>query len=398
MVEETTYPPYSQNAIFMRMSQEDRIFFNRPYVNGRETRNIEQVLASRKLSGDGVFTVQCQEFFENSYGFGKTLLTTSCTDALEMASLLLEIQPGDEVILPSYTFVSTANAFALRGATLKFADSCSGNPNIDPASVEQLMSKKTRAVVAVHYGGFACNMGELLQLTDSNGIHIVEDAAHAIDSYYHGRALGSIGSLGTMSFHETKNITAGECGLIAVNDASMQRRAEIIREKGTNRKAFFRGETDRYSWVDLGSSFLPSEITAAVLAAQLETLSEIQTKRVLLWNRYHANLKSLAETGVISLPEIPDGATVNGHLFYIVCRSLDERSEMISHLNKYHIDAVFHYLSLHSSPYFRKQHNGHLLPNSDKFMERLLRLPMYYELSMADVDRVCECISRYYKR
>ncbi len=387
-----------QNAIFMRMSPTDHIFFNRPYVNGLETANIERVLASRKLSGDGAFTLQCQSFFEKEFGFGKTLLTTSCTDALEMASLLLEIQPGDEVILPSYTFVSTANAFALRGAALKFADSCSGNPNIDPVSVERLISAKTKAVVVVHYGGFACDMDVLMKLAQNNKFDIVEDAAHAIASTYRGKPLGSIGSLGTMSFHETKNITAGECGLIAVNDTSMQKKAEIIREKGTNRQAFFRGETDRYSWVDLGSSFLPSEITAAMLAAQLETLEVVQSKRIALWHRYNENLKTLADSGAITLPEIPDGAMVNGHLFHILCGSHDERTELMKYLAGNHIDAVFHYLSLHSSPYFRKQYSGPPLPNSDKFMERLLRLPMYFELTMADVDRVCERINSFYKR
>lgn len=381
----------------MLMSSADHIFFNRPYVNGKEIVNIERVLASRKLSGDGVFTEHCQHFFEREFGFGKTLLTTSCTDALEMAALLLELQPGDEIILPSYTFVSTANAFALRGATLKFADSCAGNPNVDPVSVEQLISQKTKAVVAVHYGGFACDMDALMKLAEKNKFHVVEDAAHAISATYRGKPLGSIGSLGTMSFHETKNITAGECGLIAVNDKSMQKKAEIIREKGTNRKAFFRGETDRYSWVDLGSSFLPSELTAAMLAAQLETLDEVQKKRIALWHRYNENLKSLADTGVISLPEIPDGAMVNGHLFYILCGSLEERSELMKYLATNHIDAVFHYLSLHGSPYFRKQYTGPSLPNSDKFMERLLRLPMYFELSMTDVDRVCERINSFYK-
>lgn len=390
--------PNTENAIFIAVSSGNHIFFNRPYVAGNEARYVQQVLATRKFSGDGPFTRRCEEFFETEYGFGKALLTTSCTDALEMAALLLGIQPGDEVIMPSYTFVSTANAFALRGAKIVFADSCTEHPNIDPQQVEALLTPKTKAIVAVHYAGMACDMDALGKIAAQSGVPIVEDAAHAIDATYKGKPLGATGAIGTMSFHETKNITCGEGGLISVNHEAFRKKAEIIREKGTNRKAFFRGETDRYNWVELGSSFLPSEFSAAILAAQLDELANIQQQRVALWNRYHDNLSSLAKEGLIGIPHVPEGASVNGHLYYILCPSLEERTALTKHLAQHGIDAVFHYLSLHSSPYFSKQHDGRMLPNSDRFMYGLLRLPMYSELSLSDVDRVCETIRQFYKR
>lgn len=389
---------YCQNIIFIAVSPDNHIYFNRPYVAGKEAEYVRQVLASRKFSGDGYFTRRCEQFFSSKFGFGKPLLTTSCTHALEMAALLLDIHPGDEVIMPSYTFVSTANAFALRGAKIVFADSGNNHPNIDVGQVAALVSPKTKAVVAVHYAGMACDMDALAEIVKDSGIHIVEDAAHAIDSKYKGKYLGSIGSVGTMSFHETKNITCGEGGLISVNEPSLHGKAEVVREKGTNRKAFFRGETDRYNWIALGSSFLPSEFTAAILAAQLDELERIQHKRILLWNRYHENLKTLADSGRIGIPELPNGATINGHLYYILCKSLDERTELMKFLAANNIDAVFHYLSLHSSPYFSPQHDGRQLPNSDRFTYCLLRLPMYYDLEQGDVDRVCEIIGKFYKR
>jgi dTDP-4-amino-4,6-dideoxygalactose transaminase len=382
----------------MAVSSSAHIFFNRPHVAGKEAEFVQHVLASRKFSGDGVFTHTCEQFFEQKFGFGKAMLTTSCTDALEMAALLLDIGAGDEVIIPSYTFVSTANAFALRGAKIVFADSSADHPNIDVQHAASLVTAKTKAIVAVHYAGMACDMDALGEIAASAGIHIVEDAAHAIDSRYKEKFLGSIGSIGTLSFHETKNITCGEGGLIAVNDPSLRRKAEIVREKGTNRKAFSRGETDRYSWVGLGSSFLPSEFSAAILAAQLEECAQIQQKRVQLWNRYNDNLKALAAEGKIGIPAIPEGATVNGHLYYIMCNSLEERTGLMKYLSANGVDAVFHYLSLHSSPYFTGRHDGRALPNSDRFMYCLLRLPMYYDLETADVDRVCERISQFYKR
>lgn len=371
------------------------IFFNRPFVAGKEAENVQHVLASRKFSGDGVFTRNCEQFFEQKFGFGKTLLTPSCTHALEMAALLVNIQPGDEVIMPSYTFVSTANAFALRGAKIVFADSCSNHPNIDPNEVAKLVTPKTKAIVAVHYGGIGCDMNALGEIARKNNIHVVEDAAHSFYARQNNKYLGTFGSISAMSFHETKNVSCGEGGLITINDKSLQQRAEIIREKGTNRKAFSRKETDHYSWVDVGSSYLPSEFSAAILWAQLEQAEAVTYKRVILWHRYHEQLKSLTEAGFFG---VADEVTSNGHLYYIVCKSLEERSALTKHLSSNGIDAVFHYLSLHSSPYFSKQHDGRQLPNSDRFMYCLLRLPMYYDLEIADVDRVCDAISKFYKR
>lgn len=379
------------------MSSKAHIFFNRPYVAGKEADNVQHVLASRKFSGDGVFTRICEQFFEQKFAFGKTMLTPSCTHGLEMAALLVDIQPGDEVIVPSFTFVSTANAFALRGAKIVFADSCSEHPNIDPAQIASLITEKTKAVVVVHYAGMACDMDAILRITKAKGITLIEDAAHAIQSSYKGKALGSIGDISVMSFHETKNITCGEGGLIAVNNPVFVERAEVVRNKGTNRKAFYRGETDRYSWVGLGSSFFPSEFGAAVLSAQLDALDRISYQRVILWHRYQSNLKKLADDGKIIPSSVPDGAATNGHLYYILCKSADERALLMKHLSADGIDSVFHYLSLHASPYFSDKHDGRELPNSDRFTNCLLRLPMYYDLQIADVDRVCESISKFYK-
>lgn len=382
----------------MPMASADHIFFNRPYITGKEAANAEQVFASRKLSGDGPFTAYCQDFFQRKYGFGKVLLTPSCTAALEMSALLLNIGPGDEVIMPSYTFVSTANAFALRGAKIVFADSCADHPNIDPQQVQQLVSPKTKAIAVVHYAGMGCEMEKLTAIARESGAHLVEDAAHAINARYKGQVLGTFGAVSTMSFHETKNITCGEGGFIAINAPSLQARAEIISAKGTNRKAFYRKETNHYSWVDVGSSYQPSEVSAAVLAAQINELDAVQQKRLQLWERYDANLKSLEHEGKVKLPVVPDGSGTNGHIYYIVCHSVEERAELIGFLAAAGIDAVFHYISLHSSPYFAKQHDGRALPNSDKFTQCLLRLPMYFDLSLNDVDRVCENISEFYRR
>ena len=303
--------------------------FNKPYFSGNETHYIEQAVRSGKISGDGLFTQRVHQFFEQQLGFQKVLLTTSCTDALEMAALLLNIQPGDEVIMPSFTFVSAANAFVLRGAKIVFADSTALNPNIDAGALESLVTPRTRAIVPVHYAGIACNMDTIQTVADQHELVIVEDAAHAIDSYHRGRALGSLGTLAAFSFHETKNIISGEGGMLAINDARFGPRAEVIREKGTTRTAFYRGEVDKYGWVDLGSSFLPSDIIAAYLWAQLESLTDIQRQRRAIWQRYYAALEPLLRLG-IGLPVLPDYATNNGHLFYLVCRSLDERTALIA--------------------------------------------------------------------
>ena len=371
--------------------------FNRPFLTGNELTNIAEVLNSRRLSGDGQFTHKAQRLFEERFGFHKTLLTTSCTDALEMSAILLDIGPGDEVILPSYTFVSTANAFALRGAKLVFADSEARQPNISAAQIETLITPRTKAIVVVHYAGVACDMDAIAALARPHGIAIVEDAAQAIGACYKGRPLGSIGVLSAFSFHETKNISCGEGGMLAINDAAYTTRAEIIREKGTNRSSFFRGEVDKYGWVDVGSSFLPSDILAAFLYAQLESMDAIQRERLRVWNAYASRLRTLGEQGLFALPFIPEYATNNAHMFYLVCRNGAERAGLLAHLKAAGIGAVFHYLSLHSSPYFAGQHDeSRQLPNSDRYTESLVRLPLFPELRDSEVEQICDAIASYY--
>jgi len=377
-------------------SQAELIPFNKPYLHGRELVYIAQAVSSGKISGDGMFSKRCHEYFERRYGVHKALLTTSCTDALEMSALLLNIQPGDEIIMPSYTFVSTSNAFVLRGARIVFADSCADHPNIDPDEVARLISPKTKAIVVVHYAGVACDMDRIHSIASAHGLPVIEDAAQAIDSYYKGRPLGTIGALGAFSFHETKNIISGEGGLLTVNDPAYSARAEILREKGTNRSAFFRGEVDKYGWVDIGSSFLPSEIVAAYLYAQLEVLDTIQARRLAIHHRYAANLADLAQRECFEMGHIPAWATNNAHMFYIVCPSLDERTRLAQHLKDRRIMSVFHYLSLHSSPFYASQHDGRSLPNSDRYTDCLLRLPLYYEMTNVQVDRVCDAIAGFF--
>jgi dTDP-4-amino-4,6-dideoxygalactose transaminase len=299
--------------------------FNKPYLSGKETEYIQQAVLSGKISGDGMFTKRCHEFFEQKYSFKKCLLTTSCTAALEMAAILIDIKEGDEVIIPSYTFVSTANAFVLRGANIVFADSRKDNPNIDTESLASLITPKTKAIVAVHYAGIACEMDAIMNLAKAYNLYVIEDAAQAIDSYHNERPLGSIGHFAALSFHETKNIMAGEGGMLVINDERFTKRAEIIREKGTNRSAFFRGEIDKYGWVDIGSSYLPSEIIAAFLYAQLENIDDIQQHRKHLWQLYYDGLKPLQDNGLVQLPHLPAYATNNAHMFYLVCSNPLER-------------------------------------------------------------------------
>lgn len=371
--------------------------FNKPYLHGRELVYIAQAVASGKISGDGIFTKRCHEFFKNKYNFKQVLLTTSCTDALEMAAILLNIKDGDEVILPSYTFVSTANAFVLRGAKLVFADSSPDNPNIDAEKIEELITSNTRAIVVVHYAGIACDMGRIQQISDRYGIPVIEDAAQAIDSFYNGRPLGSFGKFSAFSFHETKNIISGEGGLLVVNDEKYSVRAEIIREKGTNRSSFFRGEVDKYGWVDIGSSFLPSDIIAAYLFAQLEVMGVIQNRRKEIWDMYALQLKDLSiKTGLFKICDIPNYATNNAHMFYLVCQTSSVRADLIKYLNNNGVHAVFHYLSLHKSPYYATRHDGRSLPNADNFSDCLVRLPMYYELTNFEVDLICKKIKNYF--
>lgn len=370
--------------------------FNKPYFSGCETRYIEQAVRSGKISGDGMFTRRVHAFFEQQLGFRQALLATSCTDALEMAALLLDIQPGDEVLMPAFTFVSTANAFVLRGANVVFVDSTSRNPNLDADALESLVTARTRAIVPVHYAGIACDMDVVLAVASRHGLAVVEDAAQAIDSYHRGRPLGSLGQLGTFSFHETKNIISGEGGLLAINDARFGSRAEVIREKGTSRSAFFRGEIDKYGWVDVGSSFLPSDIIAAYLWAQLENMADIQQQRRAIWQRYEAALASLAALGV-GLPHLPAYASNNGHLFYLVCRSLAERTALIAALRGQHIMAVFHYVPLHSSAYYQARHDGRRLPWADHYGDCLVRLPLFYELTPADQHRIIAAVLHFYQ-
>ena len=363
--------------------------FNKPYLTGKETDYIIDAVATGKISGNGKYTKKCQNWFQENYGFKKCLLTTSCTDALEMAAILIDIQPGDEVIMPSYTFVSTANAFVLRGAKLVFVDSHKDHPGIDEATIEALITPRTKAIVPVHYAGVACDMDVIMDLANQYNLYVVEDAAQAIDSFYTGkdgvkRALGSIGHLAAFSFHETKNIISGEGGMLAINDERFLERAEIIWEKGTNRSAFFRGEVNKYGWVDVGSSFLPSDIIAAFLWAQLKNLRDIQSRRSTIWDEYQKQLKDWANQLGIKMPFVPNYATNNAHMFYLVCKSLEQRNSLIAYLKENRVLAVFHYLSLHKSEFYQDKHDGRNLPQTDRYSDCLVRLPMFYELNTSE--------------
>jgi dTDP-4-amino-4,6-dideoxygalactose transaminase len=377
------------------------IGFNKPHLTGKEIDFIQDAVKKSKISGDGDYTKKCHDFFEKKYGFRKCLLTTSCTDALEMAAILIDIQPGDEIIMPSYTFVSTANAFILRGAKIVFVDSRSDHPGIDENMIEDLINSKTKAIVPVHYAGVSCDMDLIMDLAEKYNLFVIEDAAQAIDSFYTGRdgikkPLGSIGHLSAFSFHETKNIISGEGGMLVINDERFIYRSEIIREKGTNRSSFFRGEVDKYSWVDIGSSFLPSDIIAAFLFAQLENLEDIQEKRIAIWNQYRLILNDLLISEKIKLPIIPNYASNNGHMFYICVENLDVRTNLINELKKNNINVVFHYLSLHSSDFYKLKHDGRPLLQSDYYSDSLIRLPFYYNLTTEDIYRISSAIKSFF--
>ena len=374
------------------------ITFNKPYLTGKETDYIKDAVSNLKISGDGVYTKKCHDFFEKKYGFEKVLLTTSCTDALEMAAILLDIKEGDEVIAPSYTFVSTVNAFVLRGAKIVFADSGTDNPNIDAETIEALITDKTKVIVPIHYAGISCDMDKIMALANKYNLFVVEDAAQAIDSFYNQKPLGSIGHMAAFSFHETKNIISGEGGMLVINDERFMNRAEIIREKGTNRSSFFRGEVDKYGWVDIGSSFLPSDIIAAFLYAQLENLDDIQNKRKQIWNYYYNGLEVLQIEGKLKLPKLPYYATNNAHMFFIQCLDLNERTDLINYLKDIGIYAVFHYLSLHKSPFYINKYSGEELINADLYSDTLLRLPLYYELKENDIIRITDAIITFYNK
>ncbi len=374
----------------------NHIIFNKPFQSSTEQIYIQQVIQSGKLSGSGVFTRKCELFFENKYNFKKVLLTSSCTDALEMASILANIKQGDEVIVPSYTFVSSANPFVLRGAKIIFADSEKKSPNIDSDKLKLLITKNTKAIVVVHYAGIACDMDKIMAIANANNIVVIEDAAHSIDACYKNRPLGSIGHLATFSFHETKNITCGEGGMLVINDEQFIERAEIIREKGTNRTAFNRGEVNKYEWVDVGSSFLMSEINAAFLFAQIENLEKIQEKRLAIWNRYYSALTSFEDNNKFQLPQFTNDEKYNAHLFFIVCNSLNDRNGLITFLKSKNIQASFHYGALHKSKYYTNHYEEKVLPNAEKFANCLIKLPLHYYLSDEDVDCVVEAIKSYY--
>ena len=383
------------------------IHFNRPYMTGKETDYIRDAVRSGKISGNGEYTKRCQKYFEERYGFKKCLLTTSGTDALEMAAILTGVGPGDEVIVPSYTFVSTALAFIRCGAKVVFADSRDDEPNVDAAKIESLVTPRTKVIVPVHYAGCACDMDAIMDIANRHGLLVVEDAAQAIDSYYRpvsdkgqptadkGRALGSIGHLGCFSFHETKNIISGEGGMLTINDERFIRRAEIIWEKGTNRAEFFRGEVNKYGWVDIGSSFLPTEIVSAFLWAPLEHLDEIQAERKRLWQNYWAFLEDMRRktADAFQLPKIPEYATNNAHMFYLLFPDLAKRSDFIAKMKAQDVLTVFHYLPLHSSAYYKAQHDGRELPNCDRYADTLVRLPLYCGLA-PDQDMVLAAIKK----
>ena len=372
--------------------------FNVPPIIGNELENIKKSIDNNKICGDGSFTKKCHDLIMKMTGCKKVLLATSGTHALEMAALLSDIQPGDEVIMPSYTFVSTANAFVLRGAKIVFVDIRPDTMNIDEKLIEDAITDKTKAIVPVHYAGVSCEMDEICSIAKKHNLIVVEDAAQGVMSFYKGKALGTIGDFGCFSFHETKNYSMGEGGAILVNRDESIEKAEIIREKGTNRNRFLRGQVDKYTWVDVGSSYLPSDMNAAFLCAQLEDPTIINNARLEIWNRYYNNLKSLEEKGIISLPTIPDNCTHNAHMFYIKAKDIEERTELIDYLKQNEILSVFHYVPLHSSDagrLFGRFHGEDKYTTSES--ERILRLPLYYGLTFGEVDYVCECIANFYK-
>lgn len=373
------------------------ISFNIPPYTGNEERYMMEAVRAHKICGDGQFTKKCNKWIEEATGTSKALLTTSCTHATEMAALLANIHPGDEVIMPSYTFVSTADAFVLRGAVVVFVDIRPDTMNIDERLIEAAITEKTKAIVPVHYAGVSCEMDEIMKIAEKYHLCVIEDAAQGVMSSYHGKALGTIGDYGCFSFHETKNYSMGEGGCLLIKDPVQAERAEIIREKGTNRSKFFRGQIDKYTWVDEGSSYLPSDLNAAYLWAQLEQAQIIYDDRMHSWELYREQLQSLANQGRIELPVIPEGCVHNAHMFYIKAKDLTERSALISCLKEHGISAVFHYIPLHSSPAgqkFGRFHGEDVYTTRES--ERLLRLPMYYGLKEDEITQVCDCIKAFY--
>ena len=376
-----------------------KIPFNKPPYTGNEEKYVIESMKSSKISGDGEFTKKCHKWFEEKLNCKKVLLTTSCTHALEMAAILLDIKEGDEVIMPSYTFVSTANAFVLRGAKIVFVDIRPDTMNIDETKIEEAITSKTKVIVPVHYAGVACEMDTIMDIAKKYNLFVVEDAAQGMMSTYKGKALGTIGHLGAFSFHETKNYTsAGEGGLLIINDDRFVQRAEIIREKGTNRSLFFRGMVDKYSWVDIGSSYLMNDVSAAYLWGNLEKADEINQNRLNSWQKYYDGLKELENRGFIELPKIPDGCVQNAHMFYIKVKDLKERTALLDYLKENDINAVFHYVPLHSAPAGEKfgRFEGEDVYTTNE-SERLIRLPMYYGLSDNEINKILGVINEFFK-
>jgi dTDP-4-amino-4,6-dideoxygalactose transaminase len=369
--------------------------FNKPYYSGKEIGSISGVMETKVLTGDTEMLRKCEIFLEKKYGFPKVFLTNSCTMALEMAAVLLDIGEGDEVIMPSYTYVSTANAFALRGAKIVFADSKSDHPGIDENKIEKLITEKTKAIVLVHYAGTACDMKLVKEIAGRHKLMVIEDAAQCIDAYYNDSPLGSIGDIGCFSFHETKNIHCGEGGFISINNPKLIERAETLRNKGTNRSAFLRGEVNRYEWTDLGFSSVPTSLTAAFLLPQLKNIDLVQKRRNMLWKKYEKALSPLAKKNML-LPLVPGYASNNAHMFYLVCRNEDERAALIKYLKEKNIQAVFHYQALHRSPYFKDKYKGADLSNADRYSECLVRLPLFYELSNKELEMVCRQVLGFF--
>lgn len=370
-----------------------RIPFNKSYVTGRELDYVDDVLRNHSTAGDGVYSKKCQELMQQAFSTNKVLLTTSCTSALEMSVLLCDLKVGDEVIVPSFTFVSTANALVINGVTPRFVDIREDTKNMDEALLEEAISERTKAILPVHYAGVSCDMNAIQGIADKHGLRVIEDAAQGVNARYNGDYLGTLGDLGCYSFHETKNYSSGEGGALLINDDALVERAEVLREKGTDRSRFFRGQVDKYSWVDVGSSFLPSDVLAALLLAQLESLDEINEQRERVVRRYHERLQGLADDGHIELPFIPDDCQTNNHMFYILTTSESVRTALTEHLKSNGILAVFHYVPLHDSLMGRKLGlDKNELPVTQSVSERLLRLPLYCDLSDADVDFVCDSI------
>lgn len=372
--------------------------FNKPHLTGKEAEYVNDAILSGKIAGDGKYTKACEAFFEKRYGFLKSFLTTSCTHAIEMASLLINIKPGDEVIIPSYTYVSSANPFILRGAKIVFADSSADSPNIDVNLVEDLITPLTKAILTVHYGGIPCRVDKLRAIADKHKLILIVDAAQTMDSYYKGKPVGSYGHLSSFSFHETKNITCGEGGLLIINDERFVKRAEILRDKGTNRSSFIRGQVSKYEWVDVGSSYAPSDILAAYLLAQLECLDNIQQRRLAIWQQYYNALKPLQDSGVLKLPAVPDVVQHNAHTFYIVCQSLQARQHFITFMNDNDVQVQFHYIPLHNSPFYGQQHDNRELPMANHYGDCLVRFPLFYDMTDQQVGIITSLTLQFFNK